>query len=73
MLCVFARSLYPLQQLRRLEADVEPVHSLAAEFDGFELSKSCGGLHFTINWARCWFPSEGQGHSKMSISPHLAP
>lgn len=64
--------LYPLQQLRWLEADVESVGRLAAQLHRLQLPEPGGRLHLTEDRTGAWFPPEGQGHAKMSISPHLA-
>lgn len=69
---MIAHLLYPLQQLRRLEANVEPVGRLAAQLHCLQLPEPGRSLHFAIHRSSARFPPEGQGHAKMSIGPHLA-
>lgn len=71
-ICIIVHSLYPLQQLRRFEADVEPVGRLAVQLHRLQLSEPGGCFHLAEDWTGARFLPEGQGHAKMSIGPHLA-
>lgn len=69
---IIAYSLYPLQQLWWLEADVQPVCRLTTQFNSLQLPESGRGFHLAIDRTTPGLPPEGQGHAKMSIAPHLA-
>lgn len=69
---IIAHLLYPLQQLRRLEADVEPVGRLAAQLHRLQLPEPSGCLHLAVDRTGTRLPPERQGHAEMSIGPHLA-
>lgn len=66
-------ALYPLQKLRRFEADVQPIGRLAAQLDSLELTEPRGGFHLAKNRARVRLAPDGQGDPEMPITSHRAP